>query len=203
MAEASSALANPGPSGPVVDERHLLPRHLAGDERAFGELVDLLGGPVLGWLRRSGVPPQDAEELLQETFGRVHQAADRYQPDRPLKPWVFAIATNAARTWFRRRKVRQIVHLGQVPEEEGREPTGPELVEARETTAWLEAELARLPDRQRDVVLLCCVERLDQADVSHALGIPVSTVKTRLRRGRMTLLEARRRRSLQQERETS
>lgn len=202
MAEPSPALATPRETG-SVDERHLLPRHLAGDEQAFGELVDLFGGPVLGWLRRTGVPPEDAEELLQEIFGRVHRAADRYQPDRPLKPWVFAIAVNASRTWFRRRKVRLIVHGGRSEEGVGREPTGPELVEARETTAWLEAEIAGLPDRQREVVLLCCVERLEQADVGEALGIPLSTVKTRLRRGRMTLLEARRRRGLQIRRESS
>ena len=69
MAEPSPALTSPCVPGTIVDDEHLLSRHLAGDPRAFGELVDLLGGPVLGWLRRSGVPPQDAEELLQEVWG--------------------------------------------------------------------------------------------------------------------------------------
>ena len=158
---------------------------------------------MLGWLRRGGVPPEDADELLQEVFARVHRAAASYEPDRPLKPWVFTIAANARRTWFRRRKVRQIVRGVRAEDRVGREPTGDELVEAQETGAWLEAQIARLPERQRDVVLLCCVERLDQAEVAEALRVPLSTVKTRLRRGRAALLEARRRRALQVRRESS
>jgi len=206
MPEPAPALAQSAPPRGLAADREILARHLAGDGDAFGDLVDLLGGPILGYLIRTGLPREDAEDLLQEVFARVHRAAATYQPDRPLKPWVFAIAVNAARTWHRRRRVAFLVRPGGKPVEaspDPHEPTGDELMQARETAAWLEEQIARLPLAQREVVLLCCVQHLDQADAAVALGVPVPTVKTRLRRGRLALLEARRRRTLTLRRETS
>lgn len=193
-----------GGSSQVVsmEERLLLRRHLAGDAEAFGRLVDRTGGRVMGYLRRSGIPREDAEELFQEVYSRIHRAADSYQPDRPLLPWVFAITVNVARTWHRRRRVRAIVHGAQV-EPVDRGPDGLDVVEARETAAWLERQIGRLPAEQSEALQLCCVERIDQADVAELLGVPLSTVKTRLRRARLALLEARRRRGLTVQRETS
>lgn len=185
-----------------VEERFLLRRHLAGDEEAFGRLVDRTGGRVMGYLRRSGIPREDAEELLQEIYSRIHRAAGSYQPDRPLLPWVFAITVNVARTWHRRRKVRAIVHGLEVDPADHR-PDSLDLVEARETARWLDGQIARLPAEQAEALQLCCVERLEQAEVARLLDVPVSTVKTRLRRARLALLEARRRRGLTVQRETS
>lgn len=193
-----------GPSQVVsVEERFLLRRHLAGDEEAFGRLIDLTGGRVMGYLRRGGIPREDAEELFQEVFSRIHRSAASYQPDRPLLPWVFAIVVNVARTWHRRRKVRSIVHGGEVDLSRSREPDGLDVLEARETARWLDGQIARLPTDQAEALQLCCVERMDQAEVACLLGVPVPTVKTRLRRARLALLEARRRRGLTVQRETS
>jgi RNA polymerase sigma-70 factor (ECF subfamily) len=186
-----------------MEERLLLRRHLAGDEQAFGRLVDRTGGRVMGYLRRCGVPREDADDLFQEIYSRVHRSAASHQPDRPLLPWVFAIAVNVTRTWHRRRKVRAIVHGGELDPPGSREPDGLSLVEARETAGWLDGQIARLPTEQREVLHLCCVERLDQSEVARLLELPVPTVKTRLRRARLALLEARRRRGLTVQRETS
>lgn len=193
-----------GPSQVVsMEERLLLRRHLAGDEEAFGRLVDRTGGRVMGYLRRSGIPREDAEELFQEIYSRIHRSAASYQPDRPLLPWVFAITVNVARTWHRRRKVRAIVHGGEVDPPGSREPDGLDLLEASETARWLDRQIARLPAEQAETLQLCCVERLDQAEAARLLGVPISTVKTRLRRARLALLDARRRRGLTVQRETS
>ena len=200
--------AMPSPDGgpsPVVsrEERLLLRRHLAGDPQAFGRLVDHTGGRVMGYLRRCGIPREDADELFQEIYARIHRSAASYQPDRPLLPWVFAIAVNVSRTWHRRRKVAVIVHGGESDPAGSREPDGLSLVEARETARWLDGQIGRLPPEQREVLHLCCVERLDQADVARMLEVPVPTVKTRLRRARLALMEARRRRRLTVKRETT
>ena len=202
------AQAMPSPQGDPsqvvsMEERTLLRRHLAGDGEAFGRLVDRTGGPVMGYLRRSGIPREDAEELFQEIYARIHRAAASYQAERPLLPWVFAIAVNAARTWHRRRKVQAIVHGGTTDHLGSPEPDGLDLLEARETARWLEGQIAGLPLEQREALQLCCVQRFDQAEVAGLLDVPVSTVKTRLRRARLALLEARRRRGLTVQRETS
>ena len=186
-----------------VEDRLLLRRHLAGDAEAFARLVDLLGGPVLAYLRRCGLKPEDRDDVFQDVFSRIHRAADSYQPERALKPWVFTITVNAVRTFHRRRQVRQIVQGGLDDDVAADQPDGLELVEASRTAAWLEGEIARLPLAQREALLLCCVQRLEQAEVAAILDVPVATVKTRLRRARLALIDARHRRDLRLDREIS
>jgi RNA polymerase sigma-70 factor (ECF subfamily) len=125
-----------------------------------------------------------------------------YRPDRALKPWVLTIATNAVRDHWRRRRVEALVR--------GRPDEGPERpvpatahadLEGRQAADWMTEQIAALPQAQREVVELCCLQGLAQTDVAAALGLPVNTVKTHLRRGRLRLAEAlgRRRAVLQRE----
>ena len=103
---------------------------------------------------------------------------------------MFTIVANTVRSHYRKLRVRRLVfaEASLTPHEPAStEPDGREVLEARETAARLEAGLARLPDTQREVVLLCCVEKLAQSEVSQILGIPAGTVRTRLARGRAAL----------------
>ena len=82
-------------------------------------------------------------------------------------------------------------------------PDSQQLAEARETAAWVEKAIAALPFSQREVVVLCCIEQLPQDDVAAALGMPVNTVKTHLRRARIALAQALARRQAALRREVS
>ena len=59
---------------------------------------------------------------------------------------------------------------------------------ARQTAAWLEGEIRKLPLVQREVLVLACIESLPQKDVAGILGLPLNTVKTHLRRARLALV---------------
>jgi RNA polymerase sigma-70 factor (ECF subfamily) len=174
-----------------LEERQLLVLHRKGDPDAFAELIERYRAPVYGYLVRFVRESESREDLFQEIFLRIHHAAWSYRPDRPLHPWVFTIVANTVRSHHRRRSVRRLVF----PEEHGGDPSsetpdGYEVLEARETASWLDEALGRLPDAQREVLILVCVETLSQQEVSEILGVPINTVKTRLRRGRMALAEA-------------
>jgi RNA polymerase sigma-70 factor, ECF subfamily len=168
-------------------EGDLLARHSRGDAHAFAEFVACYRRPVYGYLARCGVDEPTREDLFQEIFTRIHRGAASYRPERPVKPWVFAIAANVVRSHFRRPRDAQALEADPI---EDAAPDVHALVEARETAVWLEGAIAALPMAQREVVILSCIEQLAQDDVAAALDIPVNTVKTHLRRGRIALAHA-------------
>ncbi len=174
------------------DEGRLLERHRDGDRDAFGELVARYQAPIYSYLTRTGVVGADRDDLFQDIFMKVHRSAARYSSDRPLHPWVFTIVANTVRNHYRRRRVRQIMQAA-APEHEPADPApdGARVLEGRESAAWLEGEIARLPREQREVLLLVSVEGLALKSVASSLAIPLNTVKTRLRRARLALARSR------------
>ncbi len=182
-------------TGEVVDldERSWLPRHRGGDHEAFGELLSAYQGRVWRYLGRCGINGEARDDLFQEIFMRVHTAAGRYEPSRPLEPWIFTIAANAARNHLRDRAARARVVDPQVeaPDTADSGPGVERRVAAERMVEWLERAIAALPDGQREVLLLAGVEGLSHEAVAEALGLTVGAVKTRLRRGRLALARAR------------
>ncbi len=173
----------------LVDERQLLLRHCSGDREAFGRLVAEYRAPVWSYLVRSGVAESDREDLFQDIFIKIHAASTRYEPDRPLHPWLFTIVANTVRTYRRKRRVRELIFR----EPSAHEPEAPGVdgeraLAAKQAVSWLERAIPRLPSAQREVLILTCIERLNQKDVAAVLGIPVNTVKTQLRRARQALV---------------
>lgn len=199
----------------VHPERALLERYRDGDAGAFGAIVGAWQAPVYGYLARSGVAGAERDDLFQEVFLRVHRAlraepaaeedagTSESAPSGPVGPWIFAIAVNAVRSHFRKAKVRGVVALREdVGESAADGAPGPErAVAIRETAAWLDGQIAKLPLEQREALLLCAVEGMELRDAAEALGVPIDTVKTRLRRARLALAEARARRATREERE--
>ena len=167
-----------------------LVRHRDGDAQAFAELVARYRRPVYGYLVRCGVEPAARDDLFQEVFAAIHRGAATYHAERPVKPWVFAIAANVVRSHYRKARGRALTALPTDPVAHHTAPDSLELIEAHETAAWLEHAIAALPMAQREVVVLCCIEQLAQEEVAAALGAPVNTVKTHLRRARLALAQA-------------
>ncbi len=187
-----------------LDDGELLARHRGGDAGAFAELVARYRRPVYGYLVRCGVEEAARDDLFQDDFTSIHSAAATHQAGRPVKPWVFAILTNAVRSYHRKARVRAIVASDSpLPERDDAAPDSHQWVEARETAAWIEQAIAALPFSQREVVILCCIEQLAQDDVAATLGMPVNTVKTQLRRARLALAQALARRTAALRREVS
>jgi len=181
----------------IVDfgERGWLPRHVRGDRAAFAALLAAYRRPIYGYLVRSGVASAERDDLFQIIFLRVHQAAASYQPARPLKPWLYAIAANAVRNHFRDGRAARLNLSPDDPPELPDGQPGPErALEARQAVHWLAGAIAELPEAQRQVLLLVSVAGLAQAEAAEALAMPLNTVKTHLRRARLSLAEARLRR---------
>jgi RNA polymerase sigma-70 factor (ECF subfamily) len=172
----------------ALDDGDLVIRHCQGDPRAFAELVQAYRARVFGYMRRCGIDPAACDDLFQDAFIRIHNAARTYQPGRPLKPWIFTIVVNVVRTYYRRERVRQLVRV--TDEADKSTPSAEQTLEAAETGAVIALAMKALSFAEREVLLLSAVEQLEQKDIAEMLGMPVGTVKTHLHRARASLARA-------------
>jgi RNA polymerase sigma-70 factor (ECF subfamily) len=174
----------------MTEARNPLLRHREGDPEAFAALVADYRKPVYSYLVRCGVAAADRDDLFQAVFLKIHRAAPQYRPELPSHPWIFTIVANEVRSYLRRRRVRELVFGGAAAREpEDPAPDGERAAQARETVAWLEEEIRRLPLPQREVLILVSLEGRALGEVAQALGAPLNTVKTHLRRARIALGE--------------
>jgi RNA polymerase sigma-70 factor (ECF subfamily) len=134
----------------------------------------------------SGVQSANRDDLFQEILISIHRSAHRYDAGRPVEPWVFTIVANAVRSHFRSLKRQRIVP-GDARSDQSTCETGHDSSIAGETAGYLGQAIRDLPLEQREAVLLCCVRGLEQEEVARMLGRPLNTIKTHLRRGRLSL----------------
>jgi RNA polymerase sigma-70 factor, ECF subfamily len=193
--------AEPVPSPPTAmsapTDGMLLQRVSRGDTDAFTVLYRRFERPVFGvLLRLAGGRRALAEEWLQEAFTRVWLGAATHDPARgEVRPWIYKIALNTARSEMARKRFRSIhVSLDEagldLPDEKaGERRVTADLDEARRAKAIAEA-LQRLPDFMREVVVLRCSRELSFAEIAAVTGAPEGTLKSRFHRAVATLREA-------------
>ncbi|HKW39812.1 MAG TPA: sigma-70 family RNA polymerase sigma factor [Gemmatimonadales bacterium] len=159
----------------------------ARDERALGELYDVLAPWVLGVAYRILRDEDEAEEVVADVFVQVWRHVDQHDARRgPLVPWVLSIARNRALDALRRRR-RWWRKTERWREAQAAEPVEMERV-AHESSipGWplhreVHAALAELPEEQRRVVTLSYFEGLSHREIAQRTNQPLGTVKTRLR----------------------
>jgi RNA polymerase sigma-70 factor, ECF subfamily len=165
-------------------DEQLMAAVMAGDQVALAALVTRHHGPLLGYLYRLvGGDQQLAEDLVQETL--LHVLRQRtYQAGRPFKPWLYAIATNLARDYFKSAAAR-MSRCSEDTEEallslSDREPSPEDRVLAAEQGGEVRAALAQLGEDYRIVVVLRFYQGFSLQEIAEALHIPLGTVKSRL-----------------------
>lgn len=168
----------------ACSDEDLARRVQEGDIQAMEALVERYLDPLLGYLYRLlyGDRPL-AEDLAQEVFLRAFTRIDTYAYPRPFKPWLYIIATNLARNHYTAADTRRVVDPGQEDEQYADSRSADGLLSMLEEAEELEravSALNRLPDGQREAILLRYFEDLSLAQIGGMLGIPEGTVKSRL-----------------------
>lgn len=198
-AERSMSVVGPRPGRPVNREESLddaMDRYAQGEEAAFPALYTGLQLKLRPFLIRLTGAPSVADDLLQETFMRIHRARGSFEPGAAVVPWAYAIARNAWLDHMRSVKARGGATADVVPDSSPPEPVaGPEadaeqLVIARETASIVEAVLARLPAAQREAFVLLRYEGLSVGEAAEILGSTASAVKLRAFRAYQALRES-------------
>ena len=174
----------------MTDARELMARYCDGDAGAFRELYAALAPRLLGYLLKMTHQRALADDLLQQTFLKVHRARAAYVRGADPVPWIYAIAHRTFLDETRKRN-RAVVRVGdgdELPEQhadlEGQAPerrdeprADPELM-----TAAL-AALAELPPQQREAVVLTKLDGKSVAAAAEIAGTTVGAMKVRAHRG--------------------
>lgn len=127
-----------------------------------------------------------ADDLVQITVERALKARDRFDPATRLDAWLFRILKNAWIDQTRRTAVRgESVDIDEAPE--AATVDGRDVTETRLMLTKVEGAMAALPEEQRAVLTLVCVDGLSYAEAAAVLGIPAGTVMSRLSRARLAV----------------
>lgn len=157
-----------------------------GSAEALGTLYDRHAASVYGLARRIVARQDDAEEVVQDVFAQVWRDAPRYDPARAtVAGWIMVLARTRAIDRLRARKARP-------DQEEGVEPAAaPPLAAAgadpetavisSEAASKVRAAFSALPEPLRTLVDLAYFQGLTHSEIAGQTGVPLGTVKTRLR----------------------
>lgn len=165
---------------PEPDEL-LMERFLGGDASAFEALFVRHAARVHAYLRRM-VGPTTAEDLTQVTFLSVVRSRDRFVRGARFRPWLYAIASNAARDQLRRARFEQPTDTGELPETAAEDVLPDPALEKA-----VQGALAQLPVQQREAILLHRFQGFSFGEIAEALGLSESAVKVRAHRGYVRL----------------
>jgi RNA polymerase sigma-70 factor (ECF subfamily) len=171
------------------DERALIERCRAGDDTAFGELVDRYKDLVYGVVYRMVSERTQVDDLAQEVFLKVHRGLPYFRGDAKLSTWIFRIVQNVC-SQARARRVPEL------PLERDGE-TGPRYEPGRTDAAFGEIELrdrlekaiAQLPENYRLLIAAHYLKGVQYEALAETLDIPLGTVKTHLHRAKRRLRE--------------
>ncbi len=170
------------PQAPASDDE-LMARTAAGEEAAFRLLVDRWQGDVLAFLAHMTGSRDDAEDLAQETFVRVFRQAGRYRAEGRFRSWLLRIAGNLARSRARRRRLLQWLPLDLERHDVAAATPGADRgVESEQTSRMVREAIARLPERQRQALVLHRFGGLRYTEVADTMGTSLAGVESLIQR---------------------
>lgn len=172
---------------------------LKGRETAYRELIGRYERPVLSLIYRLVRNRELAEDLAQDTFIKVLNALDRYDPRHKLSSWIFKIAHNTAIDELRRKRI-DTLSLDGSPHAEtsdqveatsitavSTDETPEEFAANREIGREIEAALATIRPEYRTAIVLWHVEGRPYEEIAEIMDLPLGTVKTFIHRARKEL----------------
>lgn len=152
----------------------LISRSARGDRDALGELVRLYHGKIYNYIFYRVTDRTVAEDLTQEVFVKLTRSIHSYLPTASFSAFLYRIARNTVIDHLRTSK----------PAEELPETiTAPDSLTQVEAKLDVQLLLSRLPEEQRECILLYYIQELTFREISQILGIPIPTAKSRVQRG--------------------
>jgi RNA polymerase sigma-70 factor (ECF subfamily) len=187
----------------LCTDEELFSRFCKGEADLFDALVRRYERELFGYLRRYLGDGTLAEDVFQNTFLQLYVKSGQYEHGRPVRPWLYTIATHQAIDAMRRQNRHQAVSLGQRREDaedgdtnlladalECRGPDPHDHVSDLERQDVIRGCVEELPDFLRQVLILAYYQGLKYREIADILGIPVGTVKSRLHAALVRLQQA-------------
>jgi RNA polymerase sigma-70 factor (ECF subfamily) len=162
---------------PFVDVDRWMECYQHADPEAPRGLIAALSPALLRFFRSQAASREQADDLLQETWMRIHRVRHTYRPGEPVLPWIYAIARRVRIDGYRRtrRITEHEVAMEVLPE-------GPSQVEPRDPLPSFDTLVAALPETQREVITMMKVGGLTLEEVARATSSTVGAVKQKAHR---------------------
>jgi RNA polymerase sigma-70 factor (ECF subfamily) len=170
----------------ATSDEQMVERALSGDAEAFGELVRRWERPIYALSFGMLGSAEDARDATQETFLAAFRNLRGFRGEAKVSSWLHRIAVNQCITRQRRARVRSETALEDEAERGGAQLATPahvspaRVAERRERTDAVRRAVAALPTELREVIVMKEFEELTFQEIADALGVPLSTVKSRL-----------------------
>jgi RNA polymerase sigma-70 factor (ECF subfamily) len=171
-------------------DEQLVRKSQEDDERAFGELVSRYESKVYSLALKMLRNPEDAEDVLQDTFLRAYRGIKSFKGNSTFSTWIYRITANSALMRLRKRQL-PTVSIDDADEREAPiniadwAPGPVEQILNQETQAAMTEAIEALPPEFRQVFVLRDIEELSNAEVAEILDLSVAAVKSRLHRARL------------------
>ena len=167
-----------------------------GDQEAFAELIERYKDKIYRLGYRMLGNQQEAEDITQETFLRVHMNLEKYDGKHKFSTWIFRIGTNLCIDRMRKKRLAAYSLDAQIGDEEGTD--GYSFVQSKDDSPENQVILSEsqqrvrriiddLPEKYKSVIILFYLHDFSIKEISDVVEMPVATVKTRLHRGRELL----------------
>jgi RNA polymerase sigma-70 factor (ECF subfamily) len=157
----------------------LMIRYQQGDRESVEELVRRLSPSLLRFFFGWSVMREEAEDLLQECWMRIHAARHTYRPSEPVLPWVFGIARHTRLDGYRRNRRRQ---RREVLTHSPPESYAPQGVSEDPRSERIDKILKGLPESQREVLVMLKVSGMSLEEVARATSSTVGSIKQKAHR---------------------
>ncbi len=176
-----------------MDDAALMVRVRDGDDVAFKMIVDKYYQPVYQLCYRYLSNQEDAEEITQDVFIRLYNAASSYEPRAKLYTFLYRIAVNLSLNRIRDRKLKRFISLETLKNNrEGvmdmRMQAGPDkIIEQKENQEIIKKAIDSLPASQRTAVILKRYNELSYEEISEVMECSISAVESLLHRAKQKL----------------
>lgn len=163
------------------EEQRLIARLQAGEEAAFGELLDAYETRIYRLALRQVGSETDAEDITQEVFLGIFRSIRNFRGASALSTWIYRITMNHCLEYRRKKKLDVVPYDEEVGMPSGNWRDDPVQVSSKqELSGELDRALTRLSPLHRDVILLHEMHGLTYQECAEVLNIPIGTVKSRL-----------------------
>ena len=167
-----------------ISEIDEITRAAGGDRAAQAALVNRNMPIVFRVAYRMLQDRAEAEDVTQETFLRAWKTLPSWQPKAKFSTWACTVAVNLCRDRLRKKKP---VLMDELPERVDTDLRPEESLESKQALARIDAEIAALPDRQREALTLCALEGMTNIEAAKVMDVSVRALESLLARARRGL----------------
>ena len=169
----------------MIDDKELIRKFTAGDEKAFDQIVQNNLNNVFGFFMKITRDEMAAEDLTQDVFLKLYKNLKNFRYESNFSTYLYRINSNTANSWITRNKWKGMLHLEQIAEEGKYDQKN----DFEWTRQELWEEIAKLPKKQRKVVILRVTDGLSYRDISEITGMSEGTAKVNFHHGLKRLKE--------------